>query len=309
MIFLSGMLTINLIGPYLSIQTTAWIASLTPILLVITFMWMPESPYYLIMKGKLEEARKALYFLRRCDIDKDLVVLESDVKRQMSETGTYKDIFTIDSNRKALFIMLGIRTMQQVSGISAWGIYTQTVFIKSNSNISPVLSTILYLVIQLIVTISGSVLVDKFGRKPLIILSSFLCAITLTVGGVYFYLKEETSYDLSHLDWMPVVILLTYVVVFGFGLGTAPTLMLGEMFSASIKGKALCIMCIYYAANIAVTLKLFHFISELGMYYPFLLFGFLCFINVITAFFFVIETKGKSLEDIQQELKGNKHVK
>lgn len=303
------MLFINAIGPFLTIQTTAWIGFITPIIFVITFMWMPESPYYLLMKGRVEEARKSLYFLRRCDVDKDLKILESDVKRQMSETGTYKDIMTIESNRKALFIMISIRTMQQVSGISAWGIYTQTVFIKSNTNISPVVSTLLYLGVQIIVTVAGSVLVDKYGRKLLIILSSFLCSIILITGGIYFYLKEETSYDLSHLDWFPVMVMLIYVIVFGFGLGTAPTLMLGEMFSASIKGKALCIMCIYYAANIAVTLKIFHIISEWGMYYPFLLFGVLCFINVIVAYFFVIETKGKTLEDIQQELKGNKRSK
>lgn len=261
------------------------------------------------MKGQVEKAKKSLHFLRRCDISHDLILLEKDVKRQMSETGTLKDILFIKSNRKALLIMGCIRTMQQISGVSAWGIFTQTVFLKANTNMSYVVSSIIYLAMQIFMTLIGSFLVDKYGRKPLLISSSFLCGITLNIGGIYFYFKEETSYDLSALNWAPIVIMLTYVVVFGYGLGTVPSLMLGEMFSASIKSKGLCIMCIYFACLIAVTVKLFHFISELGMYWPFFVFGVCCFLNVIMAIWFVPETKGKTLEDIQQYLKGNKICK
>lgn len=267
---------------------------------------MPESPYYLIMKGRKEEAKKSLEFFRRCDVTKDLELLEKDVLRQMSERGSFKELWTIESNRKALFIMTAIRTMQQVSGAAAWGIFTQKVFQSSDSDISAVLSSIIFIAMQVLMTALGSFMVDRFGRRPLIIISSFLTAITLICGAIYFYLDQETDYDLSNLRWMPLVIMLLFVIVFSFGLGTAPTLMLGEMFSASIKEKALCLMCIYYAITLAVVLKIFYVLQEIGMYVPFLLFGICCFINVIVAFWFVPETKGKTLEEIQQELKGNK---
>lgn len=298
---------INCLAPNFSIKTTALICASSPILAFLAFIWMPESPYFLLMKENVEDAKKSLSFLRKTDITKDLDALQCDVKRQMSEKGSFKDLITIESNRKALIIMIGVRTMQQASGISAWGIFTQTVFLKSDINFSPVTITVFYYILVIIVQCSGSCQVDKYGRRTLLIISSFLCAVTLTSGGAYFYLQEK--FDLSVLNWMPVAIMLIFVVFYGFGLSIIPTLMLGEMFSVSIKGKALCIMCIYYGAVAALTVKLFHFLAELGLHLPFFTFGFFCFLNVIFAYLFIIETKGKSLEDIQQALKGNEMSK
>lgn len=302
-----GTLAINSFAPFLSIRDSALVSSVFPIILVVLFYWMPESPCYLLMKGKSEEAAKSLYFLRRCNTEKEIETLKSDVERQMSERGIYKDLFCIDSNRKALLIMIGIRSVQQLSGISAWGLFTQTIFIQAGGNISPIVSTLIYLMTQLILTILGSFLVDKYGRRPLLILSCLGSGIALTIGGIYFYLKEMTEIDITPISWVPILVMVSFIIVFGVGMGTVPSLMLGELFSASIKGKALCIMCIYNSAMVSTTSMIFSFLSEtFGMFAAFFVFGGLCFINIVFCYYFVPETKGKSLEDIQQYLKGNK---
>lgn len=267
---------------------------------------MPESPYFFLMKDKTEQAKNSLHFLRRCDVTKDLEELNNDVKRQMSETGTFKELFTIKSNRTASLIMIGVRTIQQLSGTSALMTYTQTVFLKASPDMSPVLATILYYVTFIVVQIVGSLQVDKHGRKTLLLISCFLCGVDLIAGAVYFYLQEKAIYDMTGVEWIPIAIMIVFVIMYGFGLSIVPSLMLGEMFSASIKGKALCAMIIYYAALNAATVKLFQIFSEYGMFLPFLVFGICCLVNVVLGYFFVLETKGKSLEDIQQALKGNK---
>lgn len=304
--FILGMLMINCLAPFFSIQTTSLICLGSPILAFISFLAMPESPYFYLMKNKQEKAEESLIFLRRCDVTKDLQELNHDVKRQMSERGTFKELFTIKSNRNALLIMIGIRSMQQLSGISAWITFTQKVFLIANPNMSPVLATILYYVILIIVQIIGSFQVDKYGRKTLLGLSCLLSGIDLLGGSIYFYIQEKTDINVEGYEWIPIAVMLIYVIVYGFGLSIIPTLMLGEMFSASIKGKALCVMCIYYAALVAASVKFFYFLSGFGMYLPFLIFGCCCILSTLFAYFFVPETRGKSLEDIQQYLKGNK---
>lgn len=304
-----GMLAINCYGPYLSIKNSAYISSIFPAIAICAFIWMPESPYYLLMKGKVEEARKTLYFLRRCDINKDLEVLQHDVQRQMSERGSFTDMLKIKSNRKALLIMMGIRTVQQMSGISALGIFTQTIFMQAGGDLSPVTSTIIYLVTQLITTTCGSFLVDKYGRKPLLILSSIGTGVMLNIGGIYFLIKETTDLDTLGVSWIPIVVMVCFIIIFGVGLGTVPSLMLGELFSASVKGKALCLMCIYYSILMTITSRLFSMLTEnYEMFASFFMFGILSFISVIFSYYFVPETKGKSLEDIQQFLKNDNNI-
>lgn len=302
-----GMISINAYAPFLSITNAALVSSIFPVILVFIFIWMPESPYFFLMKNNYEEARNALTTLRRCDVEEELAQMKKDVDRQMSERGSVKDLIYNKSNRKSLFIMLGIRSVQQFSGISALSLFTQTIFIQAGGNISPIIATIFYLIAQLIMTFSGSVLLEKYGRKPLLIGSAIGSGIMLFVAGSYFFLKEMTNIDVSYVSWLPLAVMIGYIIVYSIGLGTVPSLLLSEMFSASIKGKALCVMAIYYAAMISITSKLFYFLTEtFGMFSAFYTFGTSCLVSVFFLYFFIPETKGKTLEAIQQDLKNKK---
>src|SRR5699024_2721235 len=121
-----GVLFINIIGSFLTIKITAMSLIVVPVIFVILFCKMPESPYYLLMKNEEEEAIKVLKFLRnRSDVSDEVARLKLDVCRQMSETGTYCDIFAIDSNRKAFLVTLGGRFFQVTTGMYAFGVYVQ----------------------------------------------------------------------------------------------------------------------------------------------------------------------------------------
>lgn len=305
--FISGILFINCIGPYFSIAFSAFVCIIFPVLLLAVFAWMPETPYYLIMKGKREEARKSLQFLRRMNnVDKELNKLTSDVERQLSEPGRMKDLFTIKSNLKALLILLGLRTAQQFSGVSAFGLNTHTIFMQAGGNVSANMSVIIYTITQILLTFGGSFFIDKFGRKPILLLSCLGSTFVLAVTAIYFFLKEMTTYDVTPFKWLPLAGMLSYVCIFSIGLGTVPNLMLGELFSASVKGKALFVLNIYYAILISTISKFYQAMADnFGMYVPFAVFAGCCLLSSLFSHFYVPETKGKSLEEIQQNLKGN----
>ncbi|KAF2886001.1 hypothetical protein ILUMI_20172 [Ignelater luminosus] len=305
-----GQFFINVIGAYASMKVSALICGIFPIVFFVSFICMPESPYYLLMRNKTDAARNSLKRLRMTNnVEEELIKLTADVQRQISESNSMKDLFVIDSNRRAMFIAIGLRVAHQLSGIAAFSVYTQYLFEKSGSNISESISAIIFTGLQVIVVCFGPLIVDRFGRRPLMFFSCSGCAVLLTIEAIYFFFNEHTNIDVSYFKWMPLTGMLLYIIVFGVGFGIVPTLMLSELFSASIKGKAVCCMSLLYHFCISVTSKVFQLMADnLGLFAPFTLFSACCFCSILFSYYFVPETKGKSLEEIQQCLK-NKRIK
>lgn len=301
----AGQLLINIVGSKFSIRHTAYIFISLPIIFAIVFAFMPESPYYQIMKGKEEDARKTLKkLLRQENVEEDLNQLVSDVNRQISEPGKFKDLFIISSNRKALLVAGFIRGAQQFGGISSFAVYTQYIFEKANIGIDPSTAAILYNLTILVTNFIFTFTLDKLGRRLAMIISCFGCTIILSMLTIYFWLA--TVLDLSDINWFPLFGMLLYVAFFAIGLGIVPTLILGELFSASIKGHGLCVMNVLFSIYVSSSTKLFQSLTTMyGMHVPFLLFSICLFFSTIISYYVVPETKGKTLEEIQQSLKGN----
>lgn len=301
-----GQVVISVIAGYSSIRAGALISLAFPIAFAVLFPFMPESPYYSIMKGKTEEASKTLkWLLRLQNVESELKQLKADVNRQMSETGTWKDLFAINSNRKALYAGLFLRTVQQFSGISVFGIYTEYIFKQAGGNITATDSAIIFLSACAVGNLIAAFLLNRIGKKRAVKYSTFLSSIVLAGVGVFFFISLECpQIDVSGFAWVPLVGMLLYVPVFAIGLGIAPTFMLSELFSASIKGKGLCALTIFYGFLQCATTKIFQVLEvNCGMYTPFALFAVCTFFSTFLVDHFVPETRGKSLEQIQQELK------
>ncbi|KAF2880842.1 hypothetical protein ILUMI_25331 [Ignelater luminosus] len=269
---------------------------------------LPETPYFLLKKEQEGKARESLKILRWTNnVEDELVSLTKDVKRQISESGTFKDIFTIPTNRKALLLSIAIRGAQQLSGLPAFAVYTQFMFQQAGGDISASTSAILYNGLIWILVSAFAFCVDRFGRKPLMTFSSFASGVVLLIEATYFYVDQYHIIDTTDLKWMPLAGMLTYIVVCSSGLGILPTLMLSELFSASIKSKALCVLHISFSIYILTISKLFQVLtSNFGLYVPFYLFSGCCFLGTIFSYYCMPETKGKTLEEIQQSLKGNR---
>lgn len=301
-----GILLINCYGSYLSIRCTALVSIALPILFLLTFAWMPESPYYFLMKKNSTDAKRSLKFLRRMrNVDEELNKLTEDVKRQTSDPGRLRDLFTIRSNLKALLIVVGLRSLQQFSGISAFGVYTQVIFQQADGQITPAESAIIYGITQVTVTCFGSILNDYFGRKPMVLASTITTAICLFIEGLYFYF-QYTNYNLIFFKWVPIAGMILYIIVFSIGLGVAPNLMMGELFPANVKAKALAVINVYFALCMCASFKLFQeFEHSYGMYLPFFFFGVCCIAGIPFAYFCIPETKGRTLEEIQEILRAS----
>ncbi|KAJ8962517.1 hypothetical protein NQ318_000908 [Aromia moschata] len=307
-----GQLGINVIGSYCSVAVTSYICICVPLVFLLLSFRVPESPYFYVMKGRFEEAKNSLRKLRGVeDVEEAFLQLKSDVHRQMSETGTWKDLFCVDSNRRALFGGIFLRVSQQMAGIGAFTMYAQYIFAKSGGDLSSEVSSIIFFGAICIFNVAGAYTVDIFGRRKSYIVSIFFCGVMHFIEALYFFAEQyDIGIDVTPLNWIPLTGLLFYVVFYSVGVGIVPTLMLGELFSASVKSKGLAILAIAFGVALCITTKVFHLmVTNFGLYSPFLLFSLSSLLSAVLALYLVPETKGKTLEEIQQSLKSNKKAK
>lgn len=300
--FASGIIAVNLIGKFLSIHQSALIFMSVVIVFLTTFPLMPKSPYYLLMKNQKEAAARSLRFFRRTsNVSKEVLSLTSDVQRQLSETGSYKDIFTIETNRKAVTMMILARVIQQLTGATALTMYGQHLLQDSSEIIEPQFAITIITICQVVCSVLCGTISDRFGRVPLLVYSTGVSAVNLLLMGIYFTLKDYT--DLTPPVVTPILVFGIYFVFFQIGIGSLLNVLLGEMFSASVKPKAICLANITYSLVVLFTTKFYQISYDyLHISVFFYSFAICTFFGAIYFKMRFIETKGKGLEQIQMEL-------
>lgn len=300
----TGILFTFSVAPYLSISTMAWISMVPPILFFVLFIWMPESPYFLIGRSKIADARKVLVKLRgHEEVDEELTKMEETVRKSRENKGTFRELLSPD-NRKALVNVFVIILIVFFSGGSALKDYSQTIFAKIGSNLGPKELSIILAGVSLTSVFIGNQVVDRFGRKPLLLTSVTGCAICNTIVGVFFYFSERQGVDVSAYSWLPILAIMLFWVCSSIGLGLCVHIMLGECFPKHLKpivGGAAVLMS---AISETVVVKSFQFITDgVGGDVSFGLFAVCLYLGIPFIIWRIPETKGKSLEEILELLR------
>jgi len=267
--------------------------------------FLPESPYQMIKNGNPEGAKSSLKWLtRKRDVEDDFIQLKTDLERQLSEKGTFKELFNINSNVKALRAALLLRCSQQFSGIPVFSNYTQMIFQIAGGSLSPQTSSMVFIGACTVLTLICSSFGERFGRRVTFFWSLLLCAFVLITMSVYFGLDQFNVVNTDSFRWFPLAGLLGYIIVYAPGVGLIPMLMLGELFSSSIKSQAMCVVLGTYGVAMLMSTYGFTLLNGyVGLLGPFLFYGICCLLFAFVSLRWVPETKGKTLEEIQQDLK------
>ncbi|XP_030761301.1 facilitated trehalose transporter Tret1-like [Sitophilus oryzae] len=302
-----GTLTMNIAGSYLSLKEGAIFMLLIPVIFWICFIFMPESPYYYIIKNKPDKARESLKILRRkFDVEKELSQLTIDIQKQMAERGTFRDLIYVPLNRYIMFLVTAMRVFQLFTGYNAFTFYSQ-IMISQTTNLSPVMGSSLLLLGGVIILLIGTLYVDKIGRRPLFLISMVLSFIALISMAVFLAVRDYTPIDLSGVSFMPLVFIVFYNVVFCGGLGIGVNIFIAEILPSNIRAKGLSIASIVFACTVTGTTKLYQYTADyIGASVPFFIFAGVSILGIFFIYFLVPETKGKTLGTIQNELRGNK---
>ncbi|XP_055907658.1 facilitated trehalose transporter Tret1-like [Eupeodes corollae] len=301
----AGILYAYAIGPYVSYMALQWCCLVIPIIFAVCFFFLPESPYYFAGKGQKSNAVRALQFLRGQSaegVQDEMTLIQTTVDESIANKGSVADVVKNKGNRKALLICAGLISFQQLSGINVVLFNSQTIFIKANTGLDPAIATIIVGCVQVGSSGLTPLIADRLGRKIILLVSAGVMCISLAALGAFFYV--QINGDPSGILWLPVPALIVFNIVYCVGFGPLPWAVLGEMFPANVKSTA--------SSIVASTCWIFGFIitrwypalDALGSYYAFWLFGIFCGVAFFFVLFIVMETKGMSLQQIQDKLNG-----
>ncbi|KAJ8938240.1 hypothetical protein NQ314_011569 [Rhamnusium bicolor] len=305
---LTGCLVMYCVGPYLPFYASPLIGGFISLIELAMFYSMPESPYYLLYKDKNIEAKKSLeYFRPNEDVWNEIQEMSDAIKRQKTERGRIKDFVLVKSHRKALLIILIMHAGQHLSGIHVILMNLHLIMREAGAIYLKESTTgIIFSVIMLIASTAASFQVDKYGRKVLLVTSSILSGFCLFTIAVYFNVKYA-GYDTLSFSWIPIVAVMSYAASFKIGLGLVPVTITAELFSAKMKSKGMTAAEAMFAIFSLITVQLYLWLANsFGIHVPFYIFSSCTFLLTFFIIYYIPETKGKTLEEIQLILMGHK---
>ncbi|XP_008550593.2 facilitated trehalose transporter Tret1, partial [Microplitis demolitor] len=307
-----GTLFVTTLGAYFPYWKLNLISLSIPFLFIVVFIFMPETPYFYLIKNRVPEAEKSLMVLRRLknveSVREDIEVMRSAVEEgKRSKKNLLVELVRTRGNRRALLILLGLKATQQFSGHIVVVAYTQEIFAQSGSALPAAQAVVILGVFQLVAGILAAALVDRLGRRILMLVSGLSSSIALIAVGIFFYLKYSVHMDVSSITWLPIAALIAYDVMEVFGIGTLPYVLMGELFPTNVKGTAVAsgiLVGAVFATLVGLSFQAMN--SALGIHWTFWIFAICCTLGTLFVYFITPETKGKSLEEIQRELNPQK---
>lgn len=305
-----GILFTYVIGYFVTVFWLSIACAVIPIVFGMCMIFLPESPLYLLKVGHRAKAKESLQWFRGeyYDVEHELNEMQKNLDEIAAEKVPLLEAFASKAAKRGLIIGLGIMAFQQLSGINSVIFYTTQIFQSAGSQMDSGIQTIIVGVVSVVVTFVSTIVVDRLGRRPLLLLSDFFMAICTTLLGLYFFLKDGLHHDVSSISWLPVLSVCTFLVMFSLGFGPIPWMFMSEIFPRQITGYACSIACMVNWICVFTVTRSFSTIRDhFGSYGAFWLFSVISFIGTVFVFFLVPETKGKTLEEVQDELSGHKN--
>jgi sugar porter (SP) family MFS transporter len=263
----------------------------------IGMLFQKESPHWLIKKGREDEARQVLHRLRD-DSDIDAEVREvQDITRH---EGSYRDLI---SPRVRPLLMVGVllAVFQQITGINTVIYYAPSLLQGAGlGNNAALLANVVNGAVNVGMTIVAIWLLDKAGRRPLLLSGTAGMAVGMVVVALSFLGGSDLK---GGLAYVAIAGLLIYTGSFAVGLGPVFWLLIAEIYPLRIRGAAMSVASMAnWAANFVVTVSFLTLLSAIGGVGVFFLFGFLTLVALAYFWRKVPETKGRSLQEIEREL-------
>lgn len=304
-----GILMTFIVAPHLSLSAMAGIFLIINTGFAIALWFMPESPYFLVIRNRMDEAEEVLEKLRgKNDVSEELQAIVDTLSKKEKEVvkgGTLKDIFTSRANFRAFIIIMLFPIAQHFGGFFTILIYGQIIFQSTSSVISDYMVNVVIGITQVFSAFVTTFLVDKLGRKPLILTSGITAATCNLVIGTFFYAKEYLDADVQDFTWMLFTSAIILIFSFNCGLVCLQFILLSEIFATEIKAISICLVAVIGGLLGTLGSKLYIWIAitlGFGHSLPFLASFLVVGICTGTIFYITPETKGKTFVEIQRQL-------
>ncbi len=266
-------------------------------LFFILMFFVPESARWLIKNNEESKARKILQKIGG-EFYENLAVTE--IKTTLRKEDLVKVNFKELLNKRVVkFLAIGIflAFLQQWSGVNVIIYYAADIFQAAGYTLKQMMLNIVVIGSVMVLSVFITIFtVDKFGRKKLLLIGTSAMALLYMLIGYYFYVGQG--------GWVVVFLVLANVMFYSFTLAPLLWVVLSEIFPTRIRGAAMSIAALaHWVGNFTLTYSFPTIKENLGWANNFWLYGVICAIGFVVLYLVLPETKGKSLEQIERELK------
>jgi sugar porter (SP) family MFS transporter len=269
-------------------------AGLPSLLFLLALFAVPESPRWLIKQGRLKEG---LAVLQRICGKRQAERQAQEIKTALEEEeGTWRLLFSAVL-RRPLMIAVVLAILQQITGINTILYYGSLIMTEQagqqSANVALGANVVIG-VVNLLATIVALAIIDRVGRKALLLVASAGMGLSLGILGIVFHFWQNPGL-------LVLVPILTYVACFGVGMGAVVWVLMSELFPTRVRGRAMSVATVsLWIACFLITLTFLSLVEAITAAGAFWLYASMC---VVTLFFvrhFCPETKGQTLEEIEK---------
>ena len=304
LMIVTGILVAYLVNSALA-ATEAWrwmlgLAVLPSLAMFLGMLFMPETPRWLVSRNREDEAREVLLRTRAED------VVESEIRDikmvESREEGGVRELLA-PWVRPALLVGMGLAILQQIVGINTIIYYAPTTLTNVGfGNSAAIISNLGIGVVLVGMTLVAIRIIDRVGRKPLLLTGAVGMFLSLAVLGITSLLLPEPS-GIGPVGLITLACLAAFIFSFGATWGPVVWVLLSEIFPLKVRGAAMGIATVLlWGANFVVSLTFPILLEALGVGYLFLGYALVSVAAFLFVYFFVTETKGRSLEKIEADL-------
>ncbi|VVC99974.1 unnamed protein product [Leptidea sinapis] len=312
-----GMLLSYVFGGCLEYATMNYVSLSLAVIGLFLMGLMKESPTFLMKKGLEKEAAESIAYFRGVKVSSKLVTQELNTIRRalnpdfemtedaISEEEKLKPSMTTEklsfwqfikksrSTRRALMLCLVLYTASIFQGLVVVQVYAEPLFEEAVPNISTTLSSVLFAIIVIVSGLMASYLMEKAGRRPLLIYSSAVSGVACLVLGsqIQFHWGPH---------WISAIFLYTYCIAYSVGPAMVPFVLVAEVFLPEVKS-IVSVISVEWAwiCNFIILFIFNPLVAAVGLGPVFYLFSAVCFATVVFCIFFLPETKGLTVDVIQ----------
>jgi SP family arabinose:H+ symporter-like MFS transporter len=267
------------------------VAGIPALLFLFALFFIPESPRWLAKKGRVEEARATLVAIGEEEVDYELQLILDSIRLDSGE----KETLFQAKYRVPIFLAVSIAAFNQFSGINAILYYLNDIFARAGFNqVSSDLQAVSIGLTNLIFTMLAMSVIDRIGRKTLLLIGSLGMAACLGAVAAIFITGAH--------EQMLVWCLVGFIAFFAFSQGAVIWVFISEVFPTRVRasGQSLGTFT-HWILNAAISF-LFPLIAKNSKGAPFVLFAVMMVVQFFVVLAFYPETKGKSLEEMQHAL-------
>jgi major inositol transporter-like SP family MFS transporter len=304
------MITVGILVSYLvgyalaSAQGWRWMLGLAVVpaaMLGLGMLFLPETPRYLVSRHLPERARAVLRRIRsETSVEGELNEIMAVEEQERRESRGWDELLQ-PWVRPMLLVGVGLAVFSQITGINTIIYFAPSTFQATGFGASAsILATAGVGVVLVVGTILAIMVIDRLGRRSMLLIAFAGMGVSLGLMGLAYLLPNLSGV----VGWLAIACVTVYIAFFSFGLGAVIWVVVSEIYPLTVRGSGMAMATTgHWVANFVVSLTYLSLIQAIGETFTLWLYAVMCVGAFLFCYFLVPETKGRSLEEIEEDLR------